>query len=92
MLKRIFLLARKRMRNGRDYLRALARRVEVDAQELRIMGSKSSCCARSSLLQAQKRWVLACPVPYRSGAPRPMKMGTTPSRSRYDVGAYDTPP
>jgi hypothetical protein len=22
----------------------------------------------------------------------PMKMGTTPSRSRYDVGAYDTPP
>jgi len=33
-------LARKRMRNGRDYLRALARRVEVDAQELRIMGSK----------------------------------------------------
>ena len=41
MLERIFLLARKRMRNGRDYLRALARRVEVDAQELRIMGSKS---------------------------------------------------
>ena len=38
--------ARKRMRteNGgyrRDYLRALAQRVEVDAQELRIMGSKS---------------------------------------------------
>ncbi len=25
----------------RDYLRALAQRVEVDAQELRIMGSKS---------------------------------------------------
>ena len=38
--------ARKRMRiDGggyrRDYLRALAQRVEVDAQELRIMGSKS---------------------------------------------------
>jgi hypothetical protein len=26
------------------------------------------------------------------GVPRSMKMGTTPSRSRYDVGAYDTPP
>jgi hypothetical protein len=41
MLERIFLLARKRMRNEsgscrRDYLRALAHRVE-----LRIMGSKS---------------------------------------------------
>ena len=38
--------ARKRMRTEsggyrRDYLRALAQRVEVDAQELRIMGSKS---------------------------------------------------
>jgi hypothetical protein len=38
--------ARKRMRiegSGyrRDYLRALAQRVEVDAQELRIIGSKS---------------------------------------------------
>src|SRR6202795_777515 len=38
--------ARKRMRTDgggyrRDYLRALAQRVEVDAQELRIMGSKS---------------------------------------------------
>ena len=25
------------------------------------------------------------------GAPRQMKMGTTPSLWRYDVGAYDTP-
>jgi site-specific DNA recombinase len=38
--------ARKRMRiegggYRRDYLRALAQRVEVDAQELRIIGSKS---------------------------------------------------
>jgi site-specific DNA recombinase len=38
--------ARKRMRTEsggyrRDYLRALAQRVEIDAQELRIMGSKS---------------------------------------------------
>jgi hypothetical protein len=38
--------ARKRMRTDdggyrRDYLRALAQRVEVDAKELRIMGSKS---------------------------------------------------
>ena len=38
--------ARKRMRTEsggyrRDYLRALAQRVEVDAQELRVMGSRS---------------------------------------------------
>ena len=38
--------ARKRMRTEsggyrRDYLRALTQRVEVDAKELRIMGSKS---------------------------------------------------
>jgi hypothetical protein len=45
-LKTFARQARKRLRteNGgyrRDYLRALAQRVEVDAQELRIMGSKS---------------------------------------------------
>jgi hypothetical protein len=48
-------------------LRALAQRVEVDAKELRIMVSKTNCCARSSLSQTQKRQVLACPVLYRSG-------------------------
>ncbi len=45
-LKTFARQARKRMRTAaggyrRDYLRALAQRVEVDAQELRIMGSKS---------------------------------------------------
>jgi site-specific DNA recombinase len=45
-LKAFARQARKRMRTEaggyrRDYLRALAQRVEVDAQELRIMGSKS---------------------------------------------------
>ena len=45
-LKTFSRQARKRMRTEsggyrRDYLRALAQRVEVDAQELRIMGSKS---------------------------------------------------
>jgi len=67
--------ARKRMRTEgggyrRDYLRALAQRVEVDAQELRIMGSKANCCARSSPPPAQKRRILACPVLYRGGARR----------------------
>jgi hypothetical protein len=38
----------------RDHLRALAQRVEVDAKEVRIMGSKSVRCVRSSPLQAQK--------------------------------------
>nr|WP_315775749.1 zinc ribbon domain-containing protein [Bradyrhizobium sp. SZCCHNR1053] len=45
-IKAFARMARKRMRiegggYRRDYLRALAQRVEVDAQELRIMGSKS---------------------------------------------------
>jgi site-specific DNA recombinase len=45
-LKTFSRQARKRMRTEsggyrRDYLRALAQRVEVDTQELRIMGSKS---------------------------------------------------
>ena len=74
-LKTFARQARKRMRTEsggyrRDHLRALAQRVEVDAQEVRIMGSKSVyCCARSSPLRAQKRRVLACPVLYRAGAP-----------------------
>jgi hypothetical protein len=42
-------------------------------------GRKANCCTHSSPLQAKKRRVLACPVLYRSGAPRPMKMGTTAS-------------
>ena len=46
VLKTFARQARKRMRTEaggyrRDYLRALAQRVEVDAKELRIMGSKS---------------------------------------------------
>jgi hypothetical protein len=55
----------------RNHLRALARRVEVDAKEIRIMGSKACSCARSSLLRAQIR--------------RSMKMGTTRSPWRYDA-------
>jgi site-specific DNA recombinase len=46
-LKTFASLARKRMRTEsggyrRDHLRALAQRVEVDAKEVRIMGSKSA--------------------------------------------------
>jgi site-specific DNA recombinase len=45
-LKTFASQARKRMRNEsggyrRDHLRALAQRIEVDAKEVRIMGSKS---------------------------------------------------
>ena len=76
-LKTFARQARRRMRTDtggyrRDHLRALAQRVEVDAKEVRIMGSniRASCFARSSSLQAQKRRVLACPVLYRSGAPK----------------------
>ena len=53
----------------RDHLRALTQRVEVDAKEIRIMGSKSALLrARSSPHQAQNRLCLECPVLYRSGA------------------------
>jgi hypothetical protein len=51
LIKTFAKTARKRMRTEgggyrRDYLRALAQRVEVDAQELRIMGSSSSSIRR----------------------------------------------
>jgi len=77
-LKMFARAARRRMRTEsggyrRDHLRALAQRVEVDANEVRIMGSKSNCCARSSPPQAQKRRVLAFPVLYRSGAPEEIR-------------------
>jgi hypothetical protein len=66
--------ARKRMRTEsggyrRDHLRALAQRVEVDAKEVRIMGSKSALLRTLSQPQAQKRRILACPVLYPSGTP-----------------------
>jgi site-specific DNA recombinase len=66
--------ARKRMRteNGgyrRDHFRALAQRVEVDAKEVRIMGSKSVLLRTLVAASSAKRQVLACPVLYRSGAP-----------------------
>jgi hypothetical protein len=48
---------------------ALARRIEVEAEELRIRRSKANCCARSSSpFQAQKQRILARPVLYRNGA------------------------
>ena len=51
-LKTFARQARKRMRTEsggyrRDHLRALAQRVEVDAKEVRIMGSKAYSCARA---------------------------------------------
>ena len=58
-LKTFARQARKRMRteNGgyrRDYLRALAQRVEVDVRRKFVSWDpKANCCARSSPLQAQ---------------------------------------
>jgi hypothetical protein len=73
--------ARKRMRTDsggyrRDYLRGLAQRVEVDAQELRIIGSKSELLRTLVAASTAKRRVLACPVLFRSGAP-PAIRGTS---------------
>jgi site-specific DNA recombinase len=58
--------ARKRMRTEgggyrRDYLRALAQRVEVDAKELRIMGSKSELL--STLVAASSAKTVGFGVP-----------------------------
>jgi len=50
----------------RDHLRALAQRVEVDAKEVRIMGSKNRTPAHARrCFKRKKRRLLACPVLYR---------------------------
>src|SRR5262249_9270675 len=71
-LKTFARAARKGMRTEsgyrRDHLRALAQRIEVDAKEVRIMGSKSVLLVPSSPPRARKQRVFACPVLYRSGA------------------------
>jgi len=54
-----------RTENGgyrRDHLRALARRVEVDQKEVRIMGSKSVLLRTLVAASSEKRRVLACSV------------------------------
>jgi multidrug resistance efflux pump len=43
---------------------------------------KARSCERSSLLQAQKRLVLACPVLYRSGVPYRIRTGVAAVRGR----------
>ncbi|WP_369720370.1 hypothetical protein AB8Z38_24760 [Bradyrhizobium sp. LLZ17] len=66
--------ARKRMRTEsggyrRDHLRALAQRVEVDAKEVRIMGTKSVLQRALIAASSAKTAGLECPVLYRNGAP-----------------------
>ena len=73
----------------RDHRRALAQRVEVDAKEVRIMGSKSVLLHTLVAASSAKTAGFGVPVLHRSGAPRPMKMGTTPSRFPYDAEARD---
>jgi site-specific DNA recombinase len=85
--------ARKRMRiesYRRDYLRALAQRVEVDAKELRIMGSKSELLRTLVAASSAKTAGFGVPSSEKTGAPRPMKMGTTRSRWRYEQIPGDT--
>jgi site-specific DNA recombinase len=60
----------------RDHLRALAQRVEVDSKEVRIMGSKSELLRTLVVASGAKTAGFSVPSLYRSGAPRPMKMGT----------------
>jgi hypothetical protein len=66
--------ARKRMRTESGGYAAitfarLPNALKSTSKNVVLWGRKASCCARLSLLQAQKRRVLACPVLYRSGAP-----------------------
>jgi alpha-beta hydrolase superfamily lysophospholipase len=68
---------KRRIESGgyrRDHLRAFAQRVEVDAKEVRIMGSKTELLRM--LVAASSGGVLACPVLYRSGAPVRIKLRT----------------
>jgi len=83
MLAKFATVARQRMRIGgggfrRDQVRALAQRVEVDVGEVRILGSKPTCCKPCSLAPP-KQSRARCPALFRSGAPRPAKMITTTS-------------
>ena len=57
----------------RDHLRALARRVEADAEEVRIMGSKSVLLRTLVAASSAKRQVLECPILYRNGAPEEIR-------------------
>jgi site-specific DNA recombinase len=53
----------------RDYLRAPAQRVEVDARKLRIMGSKSELLRTLVAASSAKTPGFGVPSSYRSGAP-----------------------
>jgi hypothetical protein len=73
--------ARGRMRTEsggyrRDHLRALPSAWKWTRKRFASWGRKAYCFARSSLLQAQKRRVLQCPVLYRGGAPFRIKLRT----------------
>jgi hypothetical protein len=66
--------ARKRMRTEgggyrHDHLRALAPRVEIDAKEARIMGSKSVLLRTLVAVSSAKTAGFGVPSLYRGGAP-----------------------
>ena len=84
--------ARQRMRTEggrcrRDNFRALAQRVEVDATEVRIIGSKKVLVPRLIAAESAKTVGFGVPSLIRNGAPRSMKMGTIVSPWRYDAVA-----
>jgi hypothetical protein len=93
-LKTFARQARRRMRTEsggyrRDHFRALGQRVEVDAKEIRIMGSKSVLLR--TLVAAASAKTAGFGVPSfvcRSGAPRSMKMGTIAALWPYDAVAH----
>jgi hypothetical protein len=73
-LKTFARQARKRMRTEgggcrREHLRALAQRIEVDAKEVRIMGTKSVLLRTLVAASSAKTAGFGAPVLYRSGAP-----------------------
>jgi site-specific DNA recombinase len=55
--------------NRRDHLRALAQRVEVDAKDVRIIGSKSVLLRTLVAASTAKTAGFGVPVLFRSGAP-----------------------
>jgi site-specific DNA recombinase len=61
----------------RDHLRALAQRVEVDAKEVRIMGSKSELLRTLVAASSAKTAGFGVPVLFRSAAPDTIRTGVT---------------
>ena len=92
-LKTFASQARRRMRietgggYRRDHLRGLVQRIEADAKEIRIIGSKSVPLRTLVAASSAKTAGFAVPSFVPKWRARPMKMGNIASPWLYDAGA-----